>query len=65
MSFSNCITDCSILNQTTCKAVAARQLQINQEQILADLWYPDGWYNTTLFKATDGYKLYEKVKMYT
>ena len=64
MSFSNCITDCSILNQTTCKAVTARQLQINQEQIFAHLWYPDGCYNTTLFKATDGYKLYEKVKDY-
>jgi len=55
-----CITDCSILNQTTCQPVTRRQL-VNNKNI--DLYLvssdQDGCYNSSLFQSTIEYENYE------
>ena len=58
----NCITDCTLLNQTTCQLVPRRTLMEEQEE--EELWSKDGCYNSTLFQATQGYRLYEQVYKY-
>ena len=59
---SNCITDCSILNQTTCQLVSRRSMMVvEEEDQMSQIWSQDGCYNSTLFQATQGYKVYEKV----
>eukprot|EP00092_Neocalanus_flemingeri_P014437 GFUD01015576.1.p1 GENE.GFUD01015576.1~~GFUD01015576.1.p1 ORF type:complete len:498 (+),score=105.88 GFUD01015576.1:152-1645(+) len=57
---AHCITDCSILNQTTCQLVSRRPMTLDQDKIYSQLWSQDGCYNSTLFQATEGYKVYEK-----
>ena len=59
---SSCIRDCSLLNQTTCQPIRAKRIDMNQEDIHDHLWYPDGCYNSSLFKDTEEYMNYDKVK---
>ena len=63
MSSSKCITDCSILNQTTCRLVSRKPLMVDKEKISSQLWSKDGCYNATLFQATEDYNMYEKVSI--
>ena len=56
-----CITDCSILNQTTCQLVPRRNMMEELEE--EELWSKDGCYNSTLFQATQGYRVYEQVSI--
>ena len=58
---SSCIRDCSLLNQTTCQPMKPRRVVLDQEDVDAHIWSPDGCYNSSLFKDTDEYLKYEQV----
>ena len=62
---TTCVTDCSILNLTTCQLVSKRRMVVDQDIIYSKIWSQDGCYNSTLFQATEGYKVYEKVTKLT
>ena len=38
---------------------------VEQDIIYSKIWSQDGCYNSTLFQATEGYKVYEKVTKLT
>ena len=62
-SGGQCITDCSILNQTTCQPVSRRQLVTYQDMEMFLLTSDEsGCYNSSLFQSTPEYESYEKVK---
>ena len=59
-----CISDCSLLNQTTCQPVSRRQLVTVTDQevdMLVITRDEDGCYNSSLFQSTLEYENYEKV----
>ena len=57
-----CVTDCSILNQTTCQLMQPKQFQAEQEEIDSNMWNQKGCYNSKLFKSTLEFKNYEKAR---
>ena len=59
----NCITDCSILNQTSCQLVSRKSLLVDKE-VEAELWSKNGCYNSTLFQSTQGYRVYQQVTIW-
>ena len=59
---SSCITACSLMNQSTCEYISPSKLVLSEEDIQAELYYPDGCYNTTLFKASQDFHLFEQVR---
>jgi len=60
-SGGQCITDCSILNQTTCQPVSRRQLVTYQDMEMFLLTSDEsGCYNSSLFQSTPEYESYEK-----
>ena len=59
---SLCVTDCSILNQTTCELMQPKHLYAEQGEIDFNLWDQNGCYNPILFKSTLEYKYYDNVR---
>jgi len=56
-----CITDCSILNQTTCLPAAPKPRNIVNYHLDYDgLWEEDGCYNTSLYQKTEYYHTYQQ-----
>ena len=56
-----CISDCSLLNQTTCQPMSRRQVPAQAADILVLTSDEDGCYNSSLFQSTLEYETYEKV----
>merc|ERR1711953_1246852 len=62
---SSCLTDCSVLNQTTCQPVTRRQMVLDNNINLSLLtWDEDGCYNSSLFQSTPEYESYEKFSVF-
>jgi len=56
-----CITDCSILNQTTCLPASPKPRTIvNYHLDYEGLWEEDGCYNTSLYQKTEHYHTYQQ-----
>jgi len=56
-----CITDCSMLNQTTCLPASPKPATIiNYHLDYEGLWEEDGCYNTSLYQKTEYYHTYQQ-----
>jgi len=65
MSDSNCLSDCSVLNQTTCQPVTRRQMVLDNKLSLSLLTSDeDGCYNSSLFQSTPEYESYEEFSVF-
>jgi len=60
----SCITACSLMNQSTCEYISPSRLVVREEDIQAELYQPDGCYNTTLFRASQDYHLFEQFSLH-
>jgi len=58
---SQCITDCSLLNQSTCLPATPRPTPAPTYTMGSEgLWEEDGCYNTSLYQRTAGYHTYQE-----